>query len=141
MRTFVSLLSVVHHGMGQTMDDEKLPRPAVLGSPPPLRPAKPLLMYTDSFTSSSSSSSSKPSPESLHAKPWPSRPQMLYKGLGGARLWDSSLDIIMLLVPIPFFILAVAIMAVNGKPVHDRDLRILQESIKGVSNTPHNNFP
>jgi hypothetical protein len=119
------------------MDDEKLPGPAALGSLPPLRPAKPLLMYTESFNSSAST---KTSPESLHAKPWPSRPQMLYKGLGGARLWDSSLDIIMLLVPIPFFILAIAVMAVNGKPVHDRDLEILQESIKGVSSMPATNF-
>lgn len=73
------------------------------------------------------------SPQSLHAKPWPARPQRLYKGIGGWRWWDSAVDLIMVMIPIPFFILAAAVVAVNGKVVDERELNILDQSIKGVT--------
>jgi hypothetical protein len=73
------------------------------------------------------------SPQSLHAKPWPARPQKLYKGIGGWRWWDSAVDLIMVMIPIPFFILAAAVVAVNGKVVDERELNILDQSIKGVT--------
>ena len=38
----------------------------------------------------------------------------------------------MILIPLPFFILGAAVIAVNGKVVEGRELDILQQSIKGV---------
>lgn len=73
------------------------------------------------------------SPRSLNAKPWPARPQRLYKGIGGWRWWDSAVDLVMIMIPIPFFILAAAVVAVNGKVVDERELSILDQSIKGVT--------
>jgi hypothetical protein len=72
------------------------------------------------------------SPQSLHAKPWPARPQRLYKGVSGWRWWDSAVDLVMIMIPIPFFILAAAVVAVNGKVVDERELNVLDQSIKGV---------
>ncbi|KAL2063472.1 hypothetical protein VTL71DRAFT_5277 [Oculimacula yallundae] len=81
--------------------------------------------YSDKLTSS---------PHSLlEAKPWPSRPQKLYKGMGGYRWWESTVDVIMILIPLPFFILGAAVIAVNGKVVDGRELDILQQSIKGAT--------
>jgi hypothetical protein len=38
----------------------------------------------------------------------------------------------MLLVPVPFFILAAAVFAVNGNEVDDYELSVLDQAIKGV---------
>jgi len=73
------------------------------------------------------------SPGSLHAKPWPVRPQKIHKGIEGWRWWDAAVDLIMVMIPIPFFILAAAVVAVNGKVVDERELSILDQSIKGVA--------
>lgn len=89
----------------------------------------------DHYTASENYSpySDKLSPQSLlQAKPWPSRPQKLHKGLSGYRWWESTVDVIMILIPLPFFILGAAVIAVNGKVVEGRELDILQQSIKGV---------
>ncbi|CZS95419.1 uncharacterized protein RCO7_05733 [Rhynchosporium graminicola] len=78
--------------------------------------------------------SDKLSPQSLsEMKPWPLRPQKLYRGLGEYRWWESTVDFIMVLIPLPFFILGAAVIAVNGKVVEDRELDILQQSIKGAA--------
>ena len=79
--------------------------------------------------------STKPSPQDtirLLTKPWPSRPQVLQKGMGGWRWWDSTVDFVMLLVPLPFFILAASVFAVNGNEVDDYELSVLEQAIKGV---------
>lgn len=72
------------------------------------------------------------SPQSLHAKPWPVRPQLLHKDISGHRWWDTTVDFLTILIPLPFFMLAAAVIAVNGKKVDARDLDFLQQSIKGV---------
>ncbi|KAH9220610.1 hypothetical protein DL95DRAFT_519913 [Leptodontidium sp. 2 PMI_412] len=93
-------------------------------------------MFGDHYAASEKYSpySDKVSPQSLlQAKPWPSRPQKLYKGLGGYRWWESTVDVIMILIPLPFFILGAAVIAVNGKVVEGRELAILQQSIKGAT--------
>ncbi|KAK0104473.1 hypothetical protein ONS95_004762 [Cadophora gregata] len=93
-------------------------------------------MFGDHYAASEKYSpySDKASPQSLlQAKPWPSRPQKLHKGLGGYRWWESTVDVIMILIPIPFFILGAAVIAVNGKVVEGRELDILQQSIKGAT--------
>lgn len=94
-------------------------------------------MFGDHYSPSDKYSpySDKVSPQGLHAKPWPSRPQKLYKGLGGYRWWESTVDIIMVLIPVPFFMLGAAVIAVNGKVVEGHELGILQQSIKGVNIT------
>lgn len=74
----------------------------------------------------------KGSPQSLHAKPWPVRPQPLHKDISGQRWWDTTVDFVTVLMPFPFIMLAAAVVAVNGKVVDDRELDILQEAIKGV---------
>jgi hypothetical protein len=67
------------------------------------------------------------SPQSLHAKPWPARPQRLYKGVRGWRWWDSALDGVMVMMPIPFFVLAAAVWAVNGEVVDQKQFTILDQ--------------
>jgi hypothetical protein len=79
------------------------------------------------------SPSKKLSPESLHAKPWPSRPQVLKKGDHSHGWWDSIVDAAMILVPVPFFLLAVAVIVVDGKEVDISQLENLDRSIKGVT--------
>lgn len=88
--------------------------------------------YLESPTSSEKSE--KLSPESLHAKPWPERPQQLQNDKRGHRWWDATVDITMILIPIPFFILAAAVLAVDGEDVRDNQFEMLDRSIKGVSN-------
>jgi hypothetical protein len=73
------------------------------------------------------------SPQSLHAKPWPARPQRLHRGFRGWKWQDSARDGVIIMMPVPFFLLAAAVVAVNGKVVQERDLAILDHSIKGVS--------
>lgn len=75
----------------------------------------------------------EPSPQSLYTKPWPSRPQKLFREIGSYRWWESTVDIIMVLIPMPFFILGAAVLAVNGKEVEAEELGILQQTIKAVS--------
>jgi hypothetical protein len=81
------------------------------------------------------SPSEKSSPQSLHAKPWPSRPQTLSKGTGRYSWWDSAIDVSMILIPIPFFLLATAVIIVNGREVNDHQFKLLDQSIKGVYNS------
>jgi len=73
------------------------------------------------------------SPQSLHTKPWPARPQTLHKGLDGWRWWDSTVDFVMVMLPVPFVILIVAVLVVNGREVDEYELGILEHAIKGVS--------
>lgn len=90
-----------------------------------------LMSPTDSMTTLSVSPTEKlisHNPQSLYAKPWPARPQRLHKGVEGWRWWDSAVDSIMLMIPIPFFILAAAVVAVNGKLVDERELNILDQN-------------
>ncbi|KAE8451020.1 hypothetical protein EG329_004692 [Mollisiaceae sp. DMI_Dod_QoI] len=75
----------------------------------------------------------KGSPQSIRAKPWPVRPQVLHKGISGQRWWDTTVDFVTVLIPLPFFMLAAAVVAVNGKEVNDRELDILQQAIKGAT--------
>jgi hypothetical protein len=82
---------------------------------------------------SSVSPQSSFSPQSLHTKPWPARPQTLHKGLDGWRWWDSTVDSVMVMLPVPFIILIVAVLVVNGKEVDEYELGILNHAIKGVS--------
>ena len=106
----------------------------------------------DKSASDKSSPQSTISPQSLHTKPWPARPQALHKGLEGWRWWDTTVDFVMVILPVPFIILIVAVIFVNGKEVDDSELNILDHAIKGVSlpslhlehltNSPgHNHFP
>ena len=82
-----------------------------------------------------SGSSTAHSPQSLRAKPWPARPQQLCKGIRGWRWWDSALDVVVVMLPMPFFVLAAAVIFVNGKIVDQEQFTILDHSIKGVSKT------
>ncbi|KUJ24376.1 uncharacterized protein LY89DRAFT_727406 [Mollisia scopiformis] len=75
----------------------------------------------------------KGSPQSIHSKPWPVRPQPLSKDITGQRWWDTTVDFVTCLIPLPFFMLAAAVVAVNGKEVNNRDLDFLQQAIKGAT--------
>lgn len=104
-----------------------------LGSPiQALKSARSFSKYEDSPTYSEKSITTPSTAHSYHAKPWPTRPQVLYKGLEGRGWWHTSIDVLMLLAPFPFFILAAAVIYVDGKVVDGHQLDLLQQSIKGV---------
>lgn len=67
--------------------------------------------------------------------PWTSRPQTLRERLR-LRWWrDILVDTVSILMPLPFFILSVIILVVNGKEADDWSQSALEQSIKGVSLT------
>jgi hypothetical protein len=67
--------------------------------------------------------------------PWTSRPQALRERLR-IRWWrDIIVDTVSILMPLPFLILSVIILVVNGKETDDWSLSALEQSIKGVSLT------
>lgn len=82
--------------------------------------------------SDAESPSEKSSPQSLYAKPWPSRPQLLAKASGTYKWWHSAVDVAMVLIPVPFFLLGIAVVAVSGREVNNQQLTMLDRSIKGV---------
>lgn len=99
--------------------------------------SKSLYNKSDTFTLSDKYSPiEKGSPQSIQAKPWPVRPQLLHKDISSQRWWDTTVDFVTILIPLPFFMLAAAVIAVNGKEVNDGDLNLLQQAIKGVSIRP-----
>jgi len=111
------------------MRDERL-RPRVENIEP-VSPSRTLLGSSDRLYFPGE----KFSPETLHAKPWPIRPQRLYKAGEGFKWWDTTVDFVMILLPFPFFLLAAAVISVNGKKVDHRELELLEACIKGVSNS------
>jgi hypothetical protein len=112
------------------MSDQKRPYPELV-SIESVSPSSDSIL--DDKDAEKSSPQSSISPQSLHTKPWPARPQTLHKGLDGWRWWDSTVDSIMVMLPVPFIILIVAVLVVNGKKVDDYELSILNHAIKGVS--------
>jgi hypothetical protein len=90
-------------------------------------------MYEDPRNPVYSPTDKSTSPQSLHNKPWPARPQRLYKGLSGWRWWDSTCDFVMVLIPVPFYLPAIAVGTLNGREIDEHQFEILEQSIKGVS--------
>ncbi|TVY65524.1 hypothetical protein LSUE1_G008057 [Lachnellula suecica] len=113
------------------MPDQKRPYPELVSIEPSYSNAE--SVFDDKSESEKSSPQSSISPQSLHTKPWPARPQVLHKGLDGWRWWDSTVDVIVLLLPIPFIILIAAVIAVNGREVDEYELNILDHAIKGAT--------
>jgi len=101
--------------------------PTVADLVSPLSSSSIQLKYTDG-----DSPLEKSSPQSLHAKPWPSRPQLLSKNTGSHKWWHSATDVAMVLIPVPFFLLGAAVIIVNGREVNDHQFELLDRSIKGV---------
>lgn len=79
------------------------------------------------------------SPDLLHTKPWPERPQLLTKGIERWRWWDFAVDSVMLMLPLPFFILITAAIAVDNSAITAKSANFLDLAIKGVSE--HINVP
>ena len=76
---------------------------------------------------------SSPRPKST---PWTSQPQPLRKEVR-ALWWNKvAIDAVMIILPLPFFILAAIVVYLNGKHVEAHDLSMLQSSIKAVRLTP-----
>jgi hypothetical protein len=65
--------------------------------------------------------------------PWTSRPQPLQKDLRNWWWWDFGIDLAIILVSMPFFILGVTVIVFNGKEVSEDDLGNLDTAIRGVS--------
>lgn len=114
------------------MSDQKRPYPEII----PIYSSGAALDFEDKDASGKASPQQSISPQSLHTKPWPARPQTLHKGLEGWRWWDSTVDFVMVMLPIPFIILIIAIIVVNGREVDDYELSLLDHAIKGVSLLP-----
>lgn len=128
---FISMMSTPDIGVAA----KKLDTEYALFSPIlPSVSSEPLHSRSDTPTLSDKySPTEKGSPQSLQTKPWPVRPQLLQKNMSSQRWWETTLDFITILIPLPFFMLAVAVIAVNGKEVNDQDLNFLQQAIKAVS--------
>lgn len=77
------------------------------------------------------------SPDVLHTKPWPERPQLLTKSVERWRWWDFAVDSIMLMLPLPFFMLITAAIAVNDSAITTKSANFLDLAIKGVSEHQH----
>lgn len=73
------------------------------------------------------------SPDVLHTKPWPERPQLLRKSLETWRWWDFAVDSVMLMLPLPFLMLITATIAVNYSAITPKSANFLDLAIKGVS--------
>jgi hypothetical protein len=114
------------------MPDQKRPYPEIVSIQPSYSSSAEFDLE-DKNASEKSSPQQSISPQSLHTKPWPARPQTLHKGLEGWRWWDSTVDFVMVMLPVPFIILIVAVIVVNGREVDDYELNILDHAIKGVS--------
>jgi hypothetical protein len=72
---------------------------------------------------------SSPRPKST---PWTSQPQPLRKEVR-ALWWNKvAIDAVIIILPLPFFILAAIVVYLNGKHVEAHDLSMLQSSIKAV---------
>ncbi|KAH8679752.1 hypothetical protein BGZ60DRAFT_428059 [Tricladium varicosporioides] len=99
---------------------------------PPFNPDF-LEKYDESGSSEKLSPLSSTSTQNLLTKPWPSRPQALDKGLTGWRWWDSTVDMIMLMLPLPFIILVIAAIIVDGRPVDGDQTTLLDQAIKGAT--------
>jgi hypothetical protein len=73
------------------------------------------------------------SPQSLHTKPWPVRPQPLNKGHREEwRLWGLIVNCVMLMLPLPFFTLFAAAIVVDGNAVTKQESDLLDFAIKSV---------
>ncbi|KAF4637462.1 hypothetical protein G7Y89_g626 [Cudoniella acicularis] len=106
----------------------------VVTTPSPSLPAwKPDFSFDKSDDGSEKSPQSTTSTQNLLQKPWPARPQPLQKGLAGWRWWDSTLDLVMLMLPLPFLVLVAATIVVDGKAVDDSQSTLLDHSIKGAT--------
>ena len=91
--------------------------------------------YEDSEKSIGSLRSSPSSLLSLNTKPWPERPQELDKGRREEwRSWELVVNGVMLMLPLPFFVLIAAAIVVNGNAVTEEKSRYLNFAIKAVSN-------
>jgi len=55
------------------------------------------------------------------------------KGHDSHGWWNSVVDAAMILIPVPFFLLAAAVIVVDGKEVGISRLETLDRSIKGVT--------
>jgi hypothetical protein len=74
------------------------------------------------------------SPQSLHTKPWPERPQQLNKVHREEwRLWGSIVNCVMLMLPLPFFTLFAAAIVVDGNAVTKQQSDHLGFAVKSVS--------
>jgi hypothetical protein len=84
-------------------------------------------------------------PEKKHTRrksiPWTSRPQPLRHGFATQWWRNFTIDILMVLLPIPFFTILATVLAVNGRVVEEHALGMVDQSIKGVGAIPLNSFP
>jgi hypothetical protein len=66
--------------------------------------------------------------------PWTSMPQPLRHRFPVQWWWDFTVDFIMVLLTMPFFILLATVLYVNGKPVgEEQHLGTIEQAVKGVS--------
>ena len=73
------------------------------------------------------------SPQSLHTKPWPERPQELHNGRHEEwSSWEPIFNCVMLMLPLPFFILIAAAIVVNGNAVTEQQSGLLDFAVKAV---------
>ena len=77
--------------------------------------------------------SSPHSARSLYTKPWPARPQRFNKGIRHWRWFDSMHDAIAIMTPMPFFCLAAAVAAMDGKLFDQHEFVIVDRCIKAVN--------
>ncbi|KAG9233550.1 hypothetical protein BJ875DRAFT_543673 [Amylocarpus encephaloides] len=73
------------------------------------------------------------SPQSLNAKPWPERPQALQNDADVWKSLESLVNVVMMLLPLPFFILIATLMIINGKPVSAKRSGLLGFAIQGAT--------
>ena len=83
----------------------------------------------DDFDRDGSESALQKRPKST---PWTSRPQPLQKDLRNWWWWDFGIDLAMILLSMPFFVLAATVIGFNGNEVSENDLGNLDTAIRGV---------
>jgi hypothetical protein len=69
--------------------------------------------------------------------PWTSQPQSLSHRIPTQWWWETTVDIIMVLLPMPFYILLITVISVNGRGTEDHDLAKIEQAVKGVSACPN----
>ncbi|CAG8979652.1 hypothetical protein HYALB_00011536 [Hymenoscyphus albidus] len=73
------------------------------------------------------------SSDELHTKPWPERPQLLAKTVRQWRWWEFAVDSVMLMLPIPFFMLIAAILSIDQVPLTPKAANFFGLAIKGAA--------
>jgi hypothetical protein len=124
-------------------DETKLLPPHLVPKSP--SPSADLVMdMTNSICSDGDSLSSEKSSSKLQvpkqkrqrptSTPWPSVPQPLRHRFPVQWWWDFTVDFIMVLLSMPFFILLATVLYVNGRAVGEmQHLGTIEQAVKGVS--------